>query len=107
MRRHNDDRQLRMLAAQLLQRPQARRTGHVEVQQEQVGVGAGIDQVVKHADLVGLVDDRTGKDPADHTTQGFAKQRVVIGDKQDRHRPIMPHAVRGPAPAPPTDRPVW
>ena len=84
-RRHDDHRQLRMQRAQVHQRVEAVRTGHVEVHQQQVGVGMGIDQGIQRIHAVGLMQLHPRHHALHGAAQGFAEQRVVVGDQQGRH----------------------
>ena len=49
-----------MLRAQVHEGAEALRAGHVEVEQEQVGVGFGLDQGVELVDAVGLAQHGAG-----------------------------------------------
>ncbi len=84
-RGHHHHRQLRVQGAHMDQRVEALRTGHVEVHQDQVGVGVLVGQLVQRFHAVRFVQLHAGDDAAHGAAKGFAEQRVVIGNQEGRH----------------------
>ena len=78
-------RQLRVQGTHVDQRIEALRTGHVEVHQDQVGVGVLVGQLVQRFHAVRFVQLHAGDDTAHGAAKGFAEQRVVIGNQEGRH----------------------
>ncbi|MCY1375598.1 hypothetical protein D9M69_630240 [compost metagenome] len=84
-RRHDDHRQLRVQCAQVHQRVEAVRAGHVEVHQQQIGIRVRIDQHVQRVHTVGFMQFHAGHHPLHGAAQRLTEQRVVVGDQQGGH----------------------
>lgn len=79
--RGNDHhRQLQMQGAQMHERAEALRAGHVEIEQSQNGVGFALWERVERVDVLGFVQHRAGNRPQHRAAQGFAEQRVIVGE---------------------------
>ncbi|OMP13733.1 hypothetical protein COLO4_01068, partial [Corchorus olitorius] len=74
-----------MQRAHVHQRVETLRTGHVEVHQDQVGVVVLVGQRIQRFHAVGLEQLHAGDDPLHGAAQGFAEQRVVIGNQEGGH----------------------
>lgn len=84
-RGHHHHRQLRVQGAHVHQRVEALRTGHVEVHQDQVGVGVLVGQLVQRFHAVGFKQLHAGNDALHGPAKGFAEQRVVVGNQKGCH----------------------
>ncbi|MNN26761.1 hypothetical protein D3C81_1402780 [compost metagenome] len=82
---HHHDRQLRMQRAQMHQRVETLRAGHVQIHQHQVGIGMLLGQRVQRFHAVSLQQLHAGNDTLHRALEGFAEQWMVIGDQQGRH----------------------
>ncbi|KAG1319034.1 hypothetical protein G6F63_014934 [Rhizopus arrhizus] len=84
-RGHHHHRQVRVQRAHVHQRVETLRTGHVEIHQDQVGVVVLVGQRVQRFHAVGFEQLHARDDPLHRPTQGFAEQRVVIGNQEYGH----------------------
>jgi hypothetical protein len=84
-RRHHHHRKLRVVRAQMHQRAEPVRAGHGQIQQQQVRVAFAFDQRVQRIDAFGFADRRRRQRTCDRVAQGFAEQRVVVGDEDGVH----------------------
>ena len=87
--------------AQVHQRAEAVRAGHVEVEQQQVGVGMRLDHRVQRLDAVGFDAGARRGSSAPPRPQRLAEQRMVVGDEDGgrgtaawskRHRGDVAHS---------------
>ena len=82
---NDDDGKLRMQGAQMHQRIEAVRARHVEVHQQEIGIGMRLDQRVERIDAVGFMQPHPRHHPLHRPAQGLAEQGVVVGDQQGSH----------------------
>ncbi len=73
------------MRAQMHQRAESVRAGHVQIEQQQIGIAFAFDQRVQRIDAFGFVDRRRGQRARDRIAQGFAEQGVVVGDEDGGH----------------------
>lgn len=57
------------------------RARHAQIEQQQIGILLRSGQRIQVIGVVGFEDLRLGPALAQHPAQGFAKQRMVIGDE--------------------------
>ena len=81
-----------MQRAQVHQRRKPLRAGHVEIEQQQVGIGFGFGQRIERLDVLGFAQLHVGQHPLHRATQGFAEQRVVVGDEDGRAHRLLSQA---------------
>ena len=74
-----------MLRAHGGQAGQAVVAGHVQVEQDQVDAGLGVERGEHAVEAVGLADLRVGHGIGGGLPQRGAEQRVVVGDQQHGH----------------------
>ena len=74
-----------MRGAQVHQCGEALRAGHVEVQQQQVRIGLVIDHRVQRLRVLRFADAGAGQQAQGDAAQGFAEQRMVVGDEEGGH----------------------
>ncbi|MNV82403.1 hypothetical protein D3C71_1761350 [compost metagenome] len=82
---YHHHRQLRVQGAHMHERVEALCAGHVEVHQDQVGVGVLVGQLVQRFHAVRFVQLHAGDDALHGPTKGFAEQRMIIGNQEGRH----------------------
>ena len=74
-----------MLAADVCERRESACTGHVQIKQQQIGIGMLVDQELYRCNAVGFMQRRIRNRAQHRAAQRFAKQRMVVGDQDFAH----------------------
>ena len=92
--RNHDDRQARILRAQIHQAGKAAHAGHAQIEQDQIDVAAALEEIHDLFESAGLADSDPVEQAVDRLAQRAAEQRMIVGDQQMMR--IQPRSMQRP-----------